>query len=93
MATPVCDICQDTGSNSVGQEVNKPSSALQDVLDECFKVQDDIDNLYEDCATEILKVKRKYNKLKQPYYKDREHFIQKVIIFRIKAKKVQNLRR
>jgi len=51
---------------------------VQEAVEEIDRVQCDIDKLNEEASEEILKVEQKYNKLRQPHYKNRSDLISKV---------------
>jgi template-activating factor I len=53
----------------------------QEAIEEIDRVQCEIDKLNEEASEEILKVEQKYNKLRQPHYKNRSDLIAKIPSF------------
>ena len=50
----------------------------QDVIEEIDQVQNQIDALNEEASEEILKVERKYNKMRRPHFEQRTQLIEKI---------------
>jgi template-activating factor I len=53
----------------------------QDAIEEIDRVQCEIDKLNEEASEDILKVEQKFNKLRQPHYKNRSDLISKIPSF------------
>lgn len=64
-------------------KLSKPSTDLvdkeaQEAIEQIDHVQCEIDKLNEEASEEILKVEQKFNKLRQPHYRNRSDLISKI---------------
>lgn len=57
----------------------------QKALEEIDACQNEIDSLNEKASEEILKVEQKYNKLRKPYFEQRNELIKKIPNFWVTA--------
>ena len=80
MSAPAAKIAKNgsNGSQSLSDTMDKDA---QEAIEEIDRVQCEIDKLNEEASEEILKVEQKYNKLRQPHYKNRSDLIAKIPSF------------
>jgi template-activating factor I len=88
MAAPAAKMSKPTNGNGVnGSDADgtlksdlagASDAELQETIEEIDRVQCDIDKLNEDASEEILRVEQKFNKIRQPLYKNRTELISKI---------------
>lgn len=90
MSGPAPKIAKPNNANGSSQNSNNGSAAVvggggdaldkevQESIEVIDRFQCEIDKLNEEASEEILKVEQKYNKLRQPHYKNRSDLISKV---------------
>lgn len=79
MSGPAAKIAKPNGNNSNnGASSDQLDKEVQEAIEDIDRVQCEIDKLNEEASEEILKVEQKYNKLRQPHYKNRSDLIGKV---------------
>lgn len=78
MSAPLAKQAKSNGNDSSTQSMDKDA---QDAIEEIDRVQCEIDKLNEEASEEILKVEQKFNKLRQPHYKNRSDLISKIPSF------------
>ncbi len=82
MSAPAPKMSKPNNGSSNNGSVVPPSDAIdkevQEAIEEIDHVQCEIDKMNEEASEEILKVEQKFNKLRQPHYKNRSELISKV---------------
>jgi template-activating factor I len=77
MSAPAAKVAKgNNGNNSLLSETMDKEA--QEAIEEIDRVQCEIDKLNEEASEEILKVEQKYNKMRQPHYKNRSELISKI---------------